>query len=180
MKKVKVKIKGVAPLLQNRFPEEEHGANKVTGKKKVYIPQEEAEKALYRDKKTEEIVHPTEHIFGALIKAGTAFKFEGKKTFKDIIKAGLIVEPEYVPLNKKKWDEIDTRPVVIQRARVMKWRPRFNQWKIEFEIQILDDENISIPLLKQILERAGTYHGIGDYRPRFGRFMVTEFNEVGE
>lgn len=180
MKKINVKIKGVAPLLQNRFPEEEHGENHVTGKKKVYNAKEEAEKALYRDKKTKEIVHPTEHIFGALIKAGTSFKFEGKKTFKDIIKAGVVIEPEYVSLHKKNWDEIDTRPVVIQRARVMKWRPRFNEWELEFEIQILDDENISIPLLKQILERAGTYHGIGDYRPRFGRFMVTNFAEVSE
>jgi len=38
MKKIKVKIKGVAPLLHNRFPEEEHGQNKTSIKKENICP----------------------------------------------------------------------------------------------------------------------------------------------
>ena len=177
MKKINVKIQGVAPLLQHKFNTADHGENSSRGKKKVYVPIEQAEKSLYRDGDGK-IVHPTEHIFGAMIKAGAYFKFEGKKTYKDIIKAGVVVEPEYADLNKKTWDEIDTRAVVIQRARVLCWRPKFNKWELEFTITVLDDENISISVLKEILDFAGQRQGIGDYRPRFGRFIVTEFKEI--
>ena len=79
MKKIDVEIKGVCPLLQHRFPEEEHGINVKKAKKKIYNPEEEAEKATYRDKNGE-IYQPSEHILGALIKAAVSFKFEGKKT----------------------------------------------------------------------------------------------------
>lgn len=160
----------------------EHGANKSRGKKQVYNPEEEAEKAIYRSENGK-IYHPSEHILGALIKGGVAFKFEGKKTYKDCMKAGVVVEPECIPLldkdgkQFKTWDEIDARNVVIQRARVIRWRPRFNDWKMAFTISIIDEDNIPVSTLKDILERAGTI-GIGDYRPRFGRFQVTKFQEA--
>lgn len=96
----------------------------------------------------------------------------------NVITSGIIISPEEIPLISNKEYEIDTRPVVIQRARVLKWRPRFNEWRLKFTIDILDDKNISIPNLKEILEKAGATKGIGDYRPRFGRFMVTSFQEV--
>ncbi len=180
MKQLNITIKGISPLLQHRFPLEDHGENQNKAKKKIYVAEEEAKKALYTDSDTGKIVHPSEHIYGALIKAAVYFKFEGKKTYKDIIKAGIVLEPEYIPLNKENWDEIDCRPVVIQRARVARWRPRFNDWKLTFNINILDDENLQISLLKDILDRAGKYHGIGDNRPRFGRFIVTNFQEIGD
>ena len=175
MKKVNVKIKGVAPLLQHRFPLEEHGQNKSKSKKKVYDPKEEADKALYKNKKG--IYEPSEHVWGAMIKASTKFKFEGKKTYKDIIKGGIVVEPDAIPLNRKDYDEIDARAVVVQRSRVVRWRPKFNKWELSFDILILDDDNLAPSTLKEILEEAGKV-GIGDFRPRFGRFQVTHFEEV--
>ncbi len=176
MKKIEIEITGIAPLLQHRFPTEEFGENKSKAKKKVYNPTEEAEKSLYKNPKGE-IYQPSEHIYQSMIKASTDFKYEGKKTYKDVITSGVIVEPEEIPLISGKY-EIDARPVVIQRARVMCWRPRFNKWSLKFTITILDDENISLPVVKEILEKAGATKGIGDYRPRFGRFMVTSFKEV--
>lgn len=178
MKTINCTIKGVAPLLHNRFAEEEHGANKSTGKKKVYDPVKIATKKLYKDAEGN-ICAPSEHIYSAMVKAGVDFKFEGRKTYMDIIKAGITVEPELIPMNKESWDEIDARPVVIQRARVMGWRPRFNEWELSFKILILDDENIPVSTLKEILDRAGQRKGVGDYRPRFGRFQVIEWKEDG-
>jgi hypothetical protein len=177
MKKVNVEIKGVAPLLQHRFPIEEHGENVSKQKNKVYNPKEEAEKSMYKNGKG--VYQPSEHIFGALVKAGVYFKYEGKKTYKDIIKAGIIIEPNEIPLlneNKKynKYDEIDARPVVVNRARVVRWRPKFNNWKLKFKITILNKDEISVEVLKEILEYSGKL-GLGDYRPRFGRYMVTNF-----
>jgi len=176
MKTIGVEITGIAPLLQNRFPMETMGTNMSKATKKVYDPEVEAKKCLYI--KDDKIFQPAEHIFQSMIRAAVDFKFSGKKTFKDIITSCIAVEPEEIPMISDKPYEIDTRPVVIQRARVLKWRPKFNQWKLKFRLLILDETNISPANLKEILEKAGATKGIGDYRPRFGRFMVTEFKET--
>ncbi len=177
MKKIEVEITGIAPLLQHRFATEEHGENTSKSKKKVYVPKDEAEKCLYKNAQGE-IYQPAEHIFQSMVRAAVDFKFEKKRTYKDVITSGIVVQPEEIPLITDCQYEIDARGAVIQRARVIRWRPRFNKWSLKFTIDILDDDNIAIPTLKEILERAGTTKGIGDYRPRFGRFMVTAFKEA--
>jgi hypothetical protein len=182
MKIIQCEITGIAPLLQHRFATEEHGENKSRGKKKVYDPNVEAEKVCYRNADGN-IFEPSEHIFAAIVKAATSFTFEGKKSYKDICKSGIVVEP-FEPLlltskglQQTTWDSIDARRVVIQRAAVVRWRPLFSiGWKLRFVLQILDDNNLSSVTLKEILEKAGTI-GIGDYRPRFGRFQITEWKE---
>jgi len=176
-KEINVEITGVAPLLQHRFATEEHGENKSRAKKKTYDSKEEAEKCLYKNKNGE-IFQPSEHVYQSMVRAAVDFKFEGKKTYKDVITSGIIIEPEEIPLITTGSYEIDARGAVVQRARIIRWRPKFNQWKLQFKITILDDENISVPVVKEILEKAGSSKGIGDYRPRYGRFMVTSFKEV--
>jgi arsenate reductase-like glutaredoxin family protein len=175
MKKIDVVIKGIAPLLQNRFPIEDYGINKSRAKRKVYVPEEEAKKSLYQNEDIG-IYEPSEHLLASLIKSATKFIFEGKKTYKDIISTSILVEPECIPLITSKPYIIDKRPVVIGRARIVRSRPRFEDWQLEFTITILDEQNISPNTLKEILEMAGN-SGIGDYRPRFGRFQVTQFKE---
>lgn len=177
MKRIEVEITGTSPLLQHRFATEDHGENTPKSKKKVYVPREEAEKCLYKNTQGE-LYQPAEHIFQSMVRAAVDFKFEKRRTYKDVITSGIVVQPEEIPLITEGQYEIDARGAVIQRARVIRWRPRFNKWKLKFVIDILDDDNVSIPTLKDILERAGATKGIGDYRPRFGRFMVTAFKEA--
>jgi len=177
MKKVEVEITGIAPLLQHRFAMEDNGVNISKIKKKVYDPKEEADKCLYKNAKGE-IYQPAEHIFQSMVRAAVDFKYEKRRTYKDVITSGILVEPEEIPLITEGKYEIDARGAVIQRARVVRWRPRFNKWKLKFIINILDDNNIAVPTLKEILDKAGSSKGIGDYRPRFGRFMVTAFKEA--
>jgi len=93
---------------------------------------------------------------------------------KGTILASVFVEPEQIQLGKKTYDEIDRRPAVIQRQRIVKSRPRFNSWQIEFTINF-DETRIKKETLKQVLEEAGQSKGIGDYRPKFGRFEVLRF-----
>jgi len=176
-KTIDVEITGVAPLLQHRFATEEHGENKSKAKTKVYDSKTEAEKCLYKNKKGE-IFQPSEHIYQSMVRAAVDFKFEGKKTYKDVITSGILIEPEEIPLITTEPYEIDARGAVVQRARIIRWRPKFNQWSLKFKITILDDDNISVPVVKEILEKAGSSKGIGDYRPRYGRFMVTSFQEM--
>lgn len=175
MSRVNVTIKGIAPLLQHRYPSEKEEV-KITKKTGVKDYSDEVELSLYKNADGM-IYQPAEHILGAMIKAAVDFKItgKGKKTYKDLVKGTIIVEPDAIPHKNPEW-EIDRRPVVIQRSRVMRSRPKFVNWELSFIIEILD-EQFSVSAVKDILDQAGKV-GIGDYRPRFGRFMVTRFDEV--
>jgi len=175
MARINVTIKGVAPLLQHRYPGEKEDV-KITKVRGVRDYSDEAEKALYRNERGE-IYEPAEHILGAMIKAAVDFKItgRGKKTYKDLIKSAVVIDPEAIPHKKQKWI-VDRRGVVVQRARIMRERPKFEDWELSFVIETLD-EQLASSAVKDILDQAGKV-GIGDFRPRFGRFMVTEFKEI--
>ncbi len=174
MVKYKVKVEGKAPLLMNKFSVEEKTTSRA---KKVYIAEDEAEKKTYR---TEEgkLFLPSTHFKAAMVKAATDFKMTGRKSYKEYIKAGLFLDETEIVLDQQKY-EIFECPVVIQRARVMSWRPMFKVWSCEFTIE-LADEMLNVNDVKQILEAAGRFKGVGDFRPEHGRFNVKSFNKVTE
>jgi hypothetical protein len=53
----------------------------------------------------------------------------------------------------------------------MRTRPRFAGWSLECVAQI-NTSQIDLKDLKRIAAEAGTFIGLGDYRPRYGRFEV--------
>lgn len=167
-----MKIKGIAPLLMNRFfvdlKESKRG-------KKVYDAKEEAEKKTYRNSE-DKLYLPNKHFKASMIKASTDFKMSGKKSYKDYVKSGIFITPEEIVLDQQEYI-IHQEPVVIQRARVMSWRPKFKEWSCEFEIEITDDM-LNPSTIKEILEMAGKYKGVGDYRPEYGRFTIEKFSVV--
>ncbi len=184
---VSCSIKGIAPLMQHRFPMPDlsamsKGGHKSTGSKDYT---QEWREYFYSDEQG--IYQPSSHIEGALVKAAVNFKVTGKrgKSYKDLIVANVIIDPERIPHNTPVPDDLDTdadkplyldvRPVIIQRARVVRIRPTFKAgWMLSFEIQCLDDE-VQPDLLQDVLMLAGKTVGIGDYRPKFGRFSVVEY-----
>ena len=170
MEKIKVKIEGKAPLLMNKFFIDT--GTKTTRAKKVYVPEDEAEKKTYRDSEGNLFI-PSTHFKASMVKAASDFPMKGKKTYKDYVKAGVFIEPTEIVLDQQEY-EIHAEPVVIQRARVMSWRPKFKEWSCEFMIEITD-EMINKDTLKDILIAAGKYKGVGDYRPEYGRFDVESY-----
>lgn len=176
MEKYRVRLKNAegSGLLQHRFAQQNTGSASKKGT--VYVPEEEAQAALYLDEDGNH-VEPASHIEGALVKAGANFKHQGRKTYKDLFKAALFVEPELIPLETEGY-EVDTRPAVIQRARIWRSRPLFKVWEMEFTIVNINDKQASGRIIKEILEYAGTSVGIGDFRPRFGRFEVVSFDII--
>lgn len=169
MKEVKVKIKGIKPLLQNRITLENL---KTDGRVRRQIDeQEEIESKLYRNSNGCYI--PSTYIEGCLKKAGSYFKYKGNLTFKQLMKS-VIVEPDEIPLGKKTYDEIDIRPANIRGNFIACRRPKFNDWKVEFSI-IFNENIMSTEDIKRILEYAGNFIGIGAYRPKFGRFKIISF-----
>ena len=168
-KRIKVSVEGIRALLMHEFHFDD--SNK---KKAVYDLKEDAEKALIKDSSGRIAVKATQ-FESCLCNAGKEFKFRGKKTYNAILKAGIRVEPEYPLLNNPEY-VVDVRPVVIQRARIARARPRFDKWITNFDLVITDDQ-IDPLILKEIMEHGGLRNGIGDYRPKYGLFKVTSWDD---
>lgn len=171
---IEVEVKGIKPLLQNDSFEESSEGKK---KGQAYIPKEEAEKRLILDG-NDTICQKASHIEGSMIKSAVDFKFEGRKTYKEPFKASVSVEPHFIPHENIKW-VIDTQQVKIGSSRILRSRPRFDDWSLVFKI-VNKDNRIQPLVIKSILENAGAYVGIGDYRPKYGLFEITKFNIIEE
>jgi hypothetical protein len=188
---VEVKVKGVAPLMQHRFPVPEledmsKGATRSTGAKDY--TQEWRE--YFYETPNGMLYQPAAHFEGAMVKSAVNFKITGKrgKTYKDLFRAAVFVTPDQIPHGIEVPDELDTdadkrlyldvRPVVVQRSRVVRIRPTFKAgWELEFSIEVIDDQ-VQPELVQDILVLAGKTVGIGDFRPKFGRFSVARFEIV--
>jgi hypothetical protein len=95
-------------------------------------------------------------------------------------KSGIIIEEdaELIYTGPKNIEKLYAQGMHIHRvaarvgtARVMRTRPIFREWSAK--IAITHDESvIDEPEIFQILNAAGQLVGIGDWRPRFGRFEV--------
>jgi hypothetical protein len=183
MKRYEVKLVGIEPgLLMNRFSiEDEAQADKNHRKSKIKpTMQDELERAAYR-KQDGELYIPSEWVFQSLLKAAGEYSIpgRGKKTFRDVIKSTIVFEPDQIGLGTKKYS-VDARPVVIRatKGRIVRYRPHLPKWSINFCLTILDEDMIDAETLNTILVRAGQIVGVGDYRPRYGRFLVERFAEI--
>jgi hypothetical protein len=62
---------------------------------------------------------------------------------------------------------------------VLKARPRFDEWSLEFRIANLDPGLLKRDMIHRILVDTGRFYGLGDFQPEFGLFKVEKF-EVKE
>ena len=86
-----------------------------------------------------------------------------------------------VPFNLEKMRHdmkyYDVRPVGVQRARVIRTRPRFDVWRCEFDM-LYDQEHIDVDTIVRAFENAGQYIGLCEARSLgYGRF-ATVIEEV--
>lgn len=188
MKTIDVEIRGTSPLLINRFSEaaEEPGDSRRTlvGKKD---PREEARRNAY-------IAPDGTFYFNAFAiprtmgNAGVNHKMKGtRRTARFIVPSAVRMTTDSVTIlsgsGPAKDFEVDARPVTIPatKGRVMRYRPRWNEWGARFTLTI-DDTVLPIDLAHQLLNEAGVGFGIGDFRPErngpFGCFRVTHFAEA--
>lgn len=179
MKTIKCSIKGTAPLLQHKMSlEQEAQLDSKLKKSQGQAKSDKVESYLYLiDGK---IYQPSEHILQAIIKQLSNYKIQGrgKKTYKEIGKGSLEVLPEFILHNNQNYI-VDSRTVVIPatKGRTIRKRPRFNDWSLDFSINLFNDD-LPGEIIKSALDDAGREGGLGDYRPRFGRFIVTMWKEL--
>lgn len=65
----------------------------------------------------------------------------------------------------------DIRSVKVGTSKVMRCRPVFPQWQMTFSVAY-DENTLQRGDLDRCVETAGQMCGLGDFRPRFGRFEV--------
>jgi len=73
------------------------------------------------------------------------------------------------------WEEEmfrDLRGVVQGRARVLKCRPQFPEWSLEFTAHYDTEIIKNGETLLRFAQKAGRYKGLGGFRPRYGLFNV--------
>ena len=185
MKEYLVTIKGTAPLLMHRFDEEAQAQLMGEVKKAKTDPgtsAEQAERAAYRmvtGDQSSNLYIPGEALYNAIVKASGGLKVKGGrgKSYKGSAQGNVNIVPEFIDLGTHKF-EIDLRRVRVQSRACMRSRPRVDNWQATFTIQVFDDEAIPAEVVNEMIATAGQQVGLLDYRPRFGRFMVTEFREV--
>lgn len=181
MKAYETEITGVTPLLQNK-PEDYGFDTEWVEKKASNDYEKEALKKVYVDSDGN-IYQPSTHIERALIEAGkkVRVKGSGKATYSKLFGSMVTIPQMDIPHLQPEWTVFKALVVIPStKGRVMRYRPMFKEWKLQFIIEFEDE--IPADVVKQALEIAGSYVGIGDWRPekkgKFGRFMVTSFQEV--
>lgn len=165
-------------LLMNRNPlpgEAEPVVKKTPGMREGmqnYMVDFEKSKYLTEDGK---LYLPSTAIHRCLADAALNFQIpgKGKKTYKSLIVGSLMVEPDFI-IHKIQECEPDRRWVRIKTARIVRTRAKLPKWEIDFSLVVTEDQ-LPEDALKQILEYAALTKGLGDYRPRFGQFMITKF-----
>jgi len=65
--------------------------------------------------------------------------------------------------------------VRVGMARVARMRPIFHEWAATITLSI-EDEVVNIARVDDWMQIAGTQVGIGDWRPKFGRFTAERLN----
>jgi hypothetical protein len=185
---VQVEIKGVTSLIQNRFNEdaEEPGATRGMLVNRG-TPREEAEKKVHKDKDGKFYI-PGMAILAMLREVAGNHKMKGsRKSAKYVVPAAVRLgageQVAYLTNGDGKMPtdfEVDSRPVVIPstKGRVMRHRPRFDQWGAKFSLQI-NEKLLPESFIHQLADEAGLQNGLGDLRPQkggpFGCFQVIKW-----
>ena len=118
---------------------------------------------------------PGDNVWRALYDASKKRKLGPK------IKEGVIITSDVNPLSYRGprdvaglWKDENFRlmaSVKVGMVRVMRCRPMFREWSVQVE-GILDTVILDPADFSAIAETAGQLVGVGDWRPRYGRFLA--------
>ena len=186
MKNLKVTWKGISPLIMhscqcvNPLHPIAKELKKYTSKKNktdedlVKISDLEWEAGAYW-KDGFGLYIPAENVEATIINGAKANK-KGKDIQKYVDVTDLYIPFEYgEDLTKEEliqnYEYRDTRIMTVMRSKILRTRPRFDQWVIEFNLRY-NEEKIDIETIINAMEYAGLYVGLCDSRPKYGKFSV--------
>lgn len=70
----------------------------------------------------------------------------------------------------------DVRPVNVMSKKIMRTRPYFANWSLTGSVEV-DTTIVDLDALASYFNLGGRVVGLGDYRPKFGRFLVESLTE---
>lgn len=185
MKNVKLKLVGVSPILLhngqtadplNRFAK---AMKQVSGKRNkteadlMELARLEFLAGLYLNSDGQ-VVLPDFMVEAALINGAKKVK-RGPDA-----KAGMFVDGDALLQygedldGEALWDSeryVNKSKVRVGTSSVMRYRPMFREWSAEVTIAF-SDEILNESDIVDFAQRAGQMVGLGDWRPKFGRFVV--------
>lgn len=186
MDTIKVRITGTSPLLMHsdRFAnpldpmtkahKELTSVRKKSDDTQVAIAKSEFIGGCYWNK-SDGFFMPAQNLEACLIGAAKLQKLGVK------FKQGVQVLEDTLPLREKLpsspeklWESpeyIDARGVKVGQAKIIRYRPIFRAWSLQATV-VFNPDVVSRSEVVKSLTDAGALIGLGDYRPRFGRFLV--------
>ena len=175
--RVEVTIEGVTDLLFHRWNNEAVEEKAKAAKGSTAKKTDDVESYVYRTPGGN-IALPGEYLRQATIHAA---KFRQdprspRKSAMDLFKAAIVSLTVAADLGTESWDYLDRRRVVVQRAAVTRTRPAMlTGWRATFQLMCNLPEYIPPQVLNEVIANAGRLVGVGDFRPTYGRFVVTHF-----
>lgn len=147
--------------------------------------------SLYHD--ATKVGIPSDNLMTALREGGSKVSVPGKKnlTYKKQSQSGIVVDqilwPVVTPKGQVSWPEckalleekdyekheaaalvmgfeLFAKGAKVGMSKHVRVRPRFDQWSASGTVTVTD-ETITASVLQTILDCAGTYCGLGDWRP---------------
>jgi hypothetical protein len=191
MDQISITLKGTRPLLQNNVRKVnplDPGVQKLqtlTGKRKKTLDDHRAiervewELGLYHDEAVGPYVkaEAVERCFqraGSLVRMQAALQrgllvtaVDGSEAIPLLYRGPRDIEEMWAA--RDQYDFCYTTAVAVGTKKTMRSRPQFRDWSIEV-LAIIDETQIDRNVFLDIVESAGRFIGIGDRRPRYGRF----------
>lgn len=186
MKQLTLKITGKAPMLMHsdRFAnpldpltkahKELTAKRKKTDEDQTAIARSEFIGGCYWNKRSGFFI-PGQNLDSCLIAAAKLQKLGVKfKQGVQVLEDELQLDGKLPATPDKMWETpefIDARGVKVGQAKIIRYRPIFREWSLTATV-LFNEDVVNASEVKKAQEDAGALIGLGDYRPRFGRFNV--------
>lgn len=114
--------------------------------------------------------------------------FTNMKKYKTLLpkaKAYIGIHPRNIPLTRD-GKELTVKDAVMREDKVggggvpnLVKRPMIEiPWELKFQIDLVENPEIPVDLLKDWFDRGGIEVALGAWRPIYGQFIVKEFKEI--
>ena len=182
---VKVRIRGRQDILFHRWSEEEVDAKSKAPRGSEVKRRDNLESYVYRNEEGY-ICIPARYLIRSIVEAGRNFNDprSAKKQAKELVQAAVMCDEILSPIlvngePVKTWDYEDHQRVCIMRRAITRIRPAFKKgWEGDFTLISLVPELITPDFLRKLVDNAGLLGGLGDMRPTYGRYRVTNWEIV--
>lgn len=177
--RVRFTIQGSRPILLHAYNTAAVAENAALPKGSKGKKQDNIESYVYRNSDNY-ICLPGLNVMACLIEQGKSRQDprSPRKSARDLLKATILPDDDLIPFEPftAEWDFLDERRVKVNMAAITRVRPGFLAgWKLTPTFSVMAPEYISPSFFLDLINDAGKYQGLGDFRPVFGRFACTNF-----